>query len=762
MFGTRASVGTKVVETPPSCFRVAAFAVVVLVVVGLSVGTAGAQTAITDCKDGDTDAFIDSPGSYELQNDVTNDSNCVEIVADDVIFDGAGKAITASGSPGENAVVAENAENVTVTDFRADGWDGNGGGAVRLFNVTDGEVSSVGSANSQVPFRVDSSSDVDIADNTASDTTGDSIRVVGDSSDVTVAGNEVTDAGESAIDLQPSSPPTERFVVRDNTFDGSAGGTSITAIREETLFVNNTLLNSGDHGVYVQGASDTVVRDNKITNSDDRGIYLLDSSTGVTVEDNEVVDSGTQSLRIESGSDETTVRDNVFESNGGGVSSVDVISDRNVLYNNTVFDNDDNGFFVEGDSNVIRDNNVTSTQTVGIWLRSPSSNTTVEDNSVTDTGNDGIRMDSSENTVVDNEVTGVGSGNTGIAITDGSATSNLIADNTVFDNYQGMFVEGEDHIIQENTVTGSNGGSDGNGVLITSSASNATVDDNVFSNNDNDGVKIEDSSDHTVTDNTANGNGASGVATVGSSSSNTIEKNAADGNRDGIFIDGADNAVLSNTAENNNEAGIEIRPGASGTTLVGNTVRGNTLDFQLEGSVDNTVESLTVGPPASDATVDFDAKDVEVDGVASPPADQSNKQNIGSYVEATGTASDSFLNLTFRYTNAEASGVDETTLTVWEYDGSWTELPSNLDVGANTVSTDISSFSVFAPLGDPSCVDRRSISRGQEGQGCTNDRDISRGESREELDIGEDRDSDTRRRDRSRGERSARDRGRSR
>jgi hypothetical protein len=111
--------------------------------------------------------------------------------------------------------------------------------------------------------------------------------------------------------------------------------------------------------------------------------------------------------------------------------------------------------------------------------------------------------------------------------------------------------------------------------------------------------------------------------------------------------------------------------------------------------VDNTVESLTVGPSATDATVDFDAKDVELDGVDTPPADPSNEQNIGSYIEATGTASDSFLNLTFRY---GATGVVETTLSVWEYDGSWTELPSELDTGAKTVSTDISSFSVFAPL----------------------------------------------------------------
>jgi len=53
------------------------------------------------------------------------------------------------------------------------------------------------------------------------------------------------------------------------------------------------------------------------------------------------------------------------------------------------------------------------------------------------------------------------------------------------------------------------------------------------------------------------------------------------------------------------------------------------------------------------------------------------------------------------------------------------------------------------------CVDRRDLSRGQESQECPDDRGISRGGSRDELDRETGRNSDTRRRDRSR-----RDRGR--
>lgn len=56
------------------------------------------------------------------------------------------------------------------------------------------------------------------------------------------------------------------------------------------------------------------------------------------------------------------------------------------------------------------------------------------------------------------------------------------------------------------------------------------------------------------------------------------------------------------------------------------------------------------------------------------------------------------------------------------------------------------------------CLDRRSVGRGQEDQTCPSDREISRGEPRRGFDRETGRDSDTSRRDRSRGE--GRSRGR--
>jgi hypothetical protein len=73
----------------------------------------------------------------------------------------------------------------------------------------------------------------------------------------------------------------------------------------------------------------------------------------------------------------------------------------------------------------------------------------------------------------------------------------------------------------------------------------------------------------------------------------------------------------------------------------------------------------------------------------------------------------------------------------------------------------IQEFALFAANGTSSvapgpggdgtdCVNRRSLSRGQESQECPTDREISRGGSRDELDRASGRDGDNRRRDRGR------------
>ena len=61
--------------------------------------------------------------------------------------------------------------------------------------------------------------------------------------------------------------------------------------------------------------------------------------------------------------------------------------------------------------------------------------------------------------------------------------------------------------------------------------------------------------------------------------------------------------------------------------------------------------------------------------------------------------------MNFSYNDSDISGINESSLKVWKYNGSWIESGWNgarvLDTTANIVGVNITSFSVFAPLGQP-------------------------------------------------------------
>jgi hypothetical protein len=285
------------------------------------------------------------------------------------------------------------------------------------------------------------------------------------------------------------------------------------------------------------------------------------------------------------------------------------------------------------------------------------------------------------------------------------------------------------------------------------SASSAVIRDNTVTN---DVVNFFGTSDNIFVNNTVtNGDG---VWFTAGSNNNTVRDSEITGNTVGIRFYRNDNTdrVL-NTNLDNNDVAVSIEGSGNNVvrnvTTVGSDYVVNSTTSGGKTSVNNLLENVQIDASTS---VTLSGRKVSVRAVSSPPADPNDADSIGSYLEATRlTSGTSFLDMTFLYTESDVAGLDESDLAVWRYDGSWTELASDLDTTANTVSTNTSSFSVFAPLTTElvekeGCVNRRNLSRGQEGQECPDDRDISRGGSREELDRGAGRDSDTRRRDRGR------------
>jgi PKD repeat protein len=165
---------------------------------------------------------------------------------------------------------------------------------------------------------------------------------------------------------------------------------------------------------------------------------------------------------------------------------------------------------------------------------------------------------------------------------------------------------------------------------------------------------------------------------VGSAPGTTIGGAVVSDNvRDGIEVDGSDGVTIRDTIARDNGRWAVIASNGAGAY---------------------TAENLTL----RSAVLDARARDVALAGVESPPADPADRRNVGVYVNATNTATGGYLDLNASYDPTVVDGVDvnESTLGLWEHDGStWEPVDSSVDTDANTVSANLTEFSTFAPLG---------------------------------------------------------------
>ena len=197
---------------------------------------------------------------------------------------------------------------------------------------------------------------------------------------------------------------------------------------------------------------------------------------------------------------------------------------------------------------------------------------------------------------------------------------------------------------------------------------------------------------------------------------------------------------------------VDNRRGISTFFATDNVFENNTVsdsersDYTSEGDrFEEGVSSATVRDLRLEtATVSFE-EDIETGGMLllaaqSLPDDPEDRQNIGQYVDVTGT-SEGECSLTFgmHYTEAdvEQAGVDEDSLRLYRFaDGEWTELPgSTVDTDANIVTTSVDNLSVLgtesvvAPLGESAGNGEGSDGKdGGDGDGTNGDGSASDGD----------------------------------
>lgn len=665
-------------------------------------GAAVAQTEVSSCGD------IDSPGEYEISQDIDTSSTspCINIKSSDVIIDGNETTLNGTSAPNSVGVLTSTyfdplspvpltPGNVTVKNLTVRNFDiGVGIFDTELSQFTDIEVSST---NTSVDIR--GSGNLTLDEFVVSDThTG---VVTNDTTNITVE--------NSHIQSDPLADPSDTI---DN--DGGLGGGNLFG----------TQSNGGSDGpgvVFIDTKENSLVN-SVVTGFNDTGVKVNVTKEGPVV----VIDDSTKSSANE-------IVDSVVTNNQVGVLVEN--STGNKIHNNTVGGNTEDGIRVstgqgggitlssssDVPNNEITHNDVKENGLKGIMLtiegnlQSTITNTTVANNNLT--GNrDGIFLTGSVESEIRNNSVANSSGD-GISIGFESNRNNITRNNVTNTTKNGIIVsQSSENNLTSNVVTNSSR----SGIQITRVSDENKVKDNSVTNNSQHGIWINREStknrviDNSLIDNDESGVYLGGVATSSIGANETvIVNNTVSGSEYGVWLSQSFRTESSENTVTGNEEGIALNA-SSDNRFDNDTAKDNVWDFEsVNGSVNNSVSNLDIGDStAPETTLSFDSKDVKLGSVDSPPADPGSLENIGRYFEAEEESSDSFLDFELHYKDGDTSGVNESTLELRRYDGSsWVTVPGySVDEGNNVISANVSSFSDFGVFGEsqgPSLDDYR-------------------------------------------------------
>lgn len=297
---------------------IASVIVVVLVVVSAMTATtvtmsdeaAAAPTPISSC------TTITSSGSYVLTADVaTNATNCIEIRASNVTFDGNGHEIRSTAT-GDSAVAANATGplvNVSVVNVTVVNWER----AVRFVEVDGGTVADVEAYDNVASIWLGGTRQVEVQDSYVRNSTDIGVGLTPSANGArprnnTVVGVQVERSGigvgvrggvdnrflySELVDNHYAGVMldvydglnTTRTVVRNNTILGNGNGTvsvgSSAAVVKDTEFRNNFVADNRWDGVRLEYGTHGTVLDTNNVSFNERGMVFLGTA------DTRVVDS---------------------------------------------------------------------------------------------------------------------------------------------------------------------------------------------------------------------------------------------------------------------------------------------------------------------------------------------------------------------------------------------------------------------------------------------------------------------------------------
>jgi len=310
----------------------------------------------------------------------------------------------------------------------------------------------------------------------------------------------------------------------------------------------------------------------------------------------------------------------------------------------------------------------------------------------------GIRIVSSSNDIIANSVI---SDRYGVAILSSSANNSLI--NLSMDGYNnGLFIQ----LSSNNSIINSSStGSLDSGIYLGVSSNNNIINSTITGGSS--GIYSDMSSNNNITNCVINGPNGAGMRLL-SSTNNIIANSIMIGRDYSAYIDGtsSNNNIINSIMTGSTYDGIILLPSSTNTNFTNVIIRISGTDFVSSGSSGNNIVNMTFNSSNYSTTASFIySGNIKIDSTDAI-ADSFGLYNLSKYLNITNqSAANVMLNISYNNPDLPA-GISEKALKLYKYNGTnW--IPANttsslngVDTANNIVYANITSFSIFAPMGE--------------------------------------------------------------
>ncbi len=479
------------------------------------------------------------------------------------------------------------------------------------------------------------------------------------------------------VGIHLDSSSNQNTLINNTIYNNSWYGIQFDKVYNNTI-INNTLLwmsSAGGHGVFLSGSYNNSIINNTANSNEKCGIFLSNSSNN-TITNNTLQENSYSDLFIGFHYSADIDCSNIIESNiGSGNRPIRYYNSSVNLANETISEL----ILCNADNSNITNVTITGSSSVqnnGVFVHL-TDNANLTSVNASDTAY-GFYFTNSSYNIIDSCIANNISTEGGFELLSSSynnLTNNIAKYNGDDSSDAGILIYGGSfNSLINNTALGN----PYFGILILTGSNNSIISNDISSNSSANGLIIQDSVNVSVINNTILG----GIFSLGlsmSSKEGYFSGNNISSSSYGIYlISSYNNTFVNNYVENSSQ-----------------------IDFAdtLSGSGNNIQNLILNGTNISAIGVNY-----SLDFAVSPANDPNNYRNLSYYLNVSNlSAVGSWINLSFNYKDSDIVGFPESSIRIWNASGaSWsqTEQPYGQSEASNYVWANISTFSIFAPMGN--------------------------------------------------------------